>query len=106
MLLIRKVGIRYLPIFIVRNAHKPEKFRLVWDAAAKACDYSLNDFLFKGKDFLMALNNILFNFRIGAVAISGDIAEMFHRIAVREEDAVAQRFLWWSNLENKWVVYQ
>ena len=47
----------------------------MWDAAAQACDYSLNDFLFKGPDFLMPLNNILFNFRMGAVAISG--AEMF-----------------------------
>ncbi|XP_075162818.1 uncharacterized protein LOC142235448 [Haematobia irritans] len=42
---------------------------------------------------------------MGAVAVCGDIAEMFHRIRVREADASAQRLLWWND-ENSILVYQ
>lgn len=95
----------YLPTFIVKNPNKPNKIRLVWDAAAKSGSFALNDFLLKGPDLLMPLMNILFKFRMGAFAVCGDIAEMFHRIKVRKEDAGAQRFLWWDS-NNSMVVYQ
>ncbi|XP_075150728.1 uncharacterized protein LOC142224831 [Haematobia irritans] len=95
----------YLPTFIVRNPQKPNKIWLVWDAAAKSNNFSLNDFLLKGPDFLRPLMAVLFQFRIGAVAVCGDIAEMFHRIKVRKEDAMAQRFLWWDE-SNAIVAYQ
>ncbi|XP_068139969.1 uncharacterized protein [Drosophila tropicalis] len=84
----------YLPIFTVRNPHKPDRVRLVWDAAAQSSGLALNDFLLKGPDLLVPLLQIMYNFRMRAIGVSGDIAEMFHRIAVREEDAKAQRFLW------------
>ncbi|XP_068150185.1 uncharacterized protein [Drosophila tropicalis] len=84
----------YLPIFTVRNPHKPDRVRLVWDAAAQSSGVALNDFLLKGPDLLVPLLQIMYNFRMKAIGVSGDIAEMFHRIAVREEDAKAQRFLW------------
>ncbi|XP_017476429.1 PREDICTED: uncharacterized protein LOC108366518 [Rhagoletis zephyria] len=84
----------YVPIFIVRNPNKPNKVRLVWDAAAKSGEVSLNSFLIKGPDLLIPLLNILFNFRMGAVAVCGDIAEMFHRIQLQEAYADAQRFIW------------
>lgn len=95
----------YLPTFIVKNPQKPNKIRLVWDAAAKSGEFSLNDFLLKGPDLLRPLMNILFKFRLGAVGVCGDIAEMFHRIKVRKEDATAQRFLWWDE-NNELMVYQ
>nr|XP_044248645.1 uncharacterized protein LOC108069676 [Drosophila takahashii] len=98
-------GAWYLPIFTVRNPHKPNRVRLVWDAAAKASKYCLNDYLLKGPDLLVPLLRIMYNFRMRAVAISGDIAEMFHRIAVRQEDACAQRFLW-CNQSGTADVYQ
>ncbi|XP_046865634.1 uncharacterized protein LOC124459898 [Drosophila willistoni] len=84
----------YLPIFTVGNPHKPDRVRLVWDAAAQLSGVAPNDFLLKGPDIFVPLLQIMYNFRMRAIGVSGDIAEMFHRIAVREEDAKAQRFLW------------
>ncbi|XP_075145994.1 uncharacterized protein LOC142220640 [Haematobia irritans] len=84
----------YLPIFVALNPNKPGKVRLVWDAAAKSNNKSLNDFLMSGPDLLTSLINVLLEFRVGQIAICGDIAEMFHRINVNDVDMHAQRFLW------------
>lgn len=86
----------YLPIFIVRNPNKPDKVRLVWDAAAKSNGVSLNDFLMSGPDLLNPLVEILLKFRVDKIAICGDISEMFHRVNVKESDMHAQRFLWYD----------
>ncbi|XP_017472746.1 PREDICTED: uncharacterized protein LOC108363754 [Rhagoletis zephyria] len=86
----------YLPICVMNNPNKPGKIRMVWDAAAKANGVSLNNFLLSGPDLLNPLVDILLAFRVGRVAICGDIAEMFHRINIRETDMHAQRFLWYD----------
>lgn len=80
----------YLPIFAVQN---PNKTRLVWDAAAKYNDRSLNDFLLKGPDLNETLWNTLYRFREYPVAFCADVSEMFHRIQVAQEDRRFQRFL-------------
>ncbi|XP_055918708.1 uncharacterized protein LOC129950814 [Eupeodes corollae] len=84
----------YLPLFPVSNPNKPEKVRVVWDAAAKVNGVCLNSFLGKGPDQLPSLFGILLRFRQNAVAISGDIEEMFHQIEISPEDRHACRFLW------------
>lgn len=84
----------YLPIFVVKNPNKPDKIRLVWDAAAKSNGMALNDFMMTGPDLLKPLAEILLKFRVGKTAICGDISEMFHRVNVKESDMHAQRFLW------------
>ncbi|XP_043066490.1 uncharacterized protein [Drosophila bipectinata] len=95
----------YLPIFIALNPNKPKKIRLVWDAAAKAHGYALNDYLLRGPDCLNPLIDVLLAFRVNKIAICGDIAEMFHRINIREEDMQAQRFLWYDKGSDKVDTY-
>ncbi|XP_068158256.1 uncharacterized protein [Drosophila tropicalis] len=84
----------YLPTFITKNPNKPEKVRLVWDAAAQSGGKALNDYIWSGPDLLNSLFDLLLSFRVGRVAICGDIAEMFHQIRVKPADTHAQRFLW------------
>ncbi|XP_046869435.1 uncharacterized protein LOC124462099 [Drosophila willistoni] len=87
----------YLPTFITKNPNKPEKVRLVWDAAAQSGGKVLNDYIWSGPDLLNSLFDLLLSFRVGRVAICGDIAEMFHQIRVRPADTHAQRFLWFDS---------
>jgi hypothetical protein len=84
----------YLPIFVVKNPHKPAKIRLVYDAAAKVNNISLNDCLLKGPDLLNSLAGILWRVRMHSVAVAGDIKDMYHRIVIKKDDKDAQRFLW------------
>ncbi|XP_058840949.1 uncharacterized protein LOC131696424 [Topomyia yanbarensis] len=87
----------YLPLGIVLNPNKPGKVRVVWDAAAKVDGISLNSMLLKGPDLLASLPTVLYGFRQRQIAITGDIKEMFHQIAIRPQGRQAQRFLWRDN---------
>ncbi|XP_055623137.1 uncharacterized protein LOC129766588 [Toxorhynchites rutilus septentrionalis] len=87
----------YLPLGVVTNPNKPNKIRLVWDAAARVNGVSFNDMLLKGPDLLNSLPVVLTRFRQRNIAVSGDIREMFHQIPIREEDKQSQRFLWRDN---------
>jgi len=75
----------YLPIFITHNPNKPQKAK------------SLNDFMYTGPDLLHPLTEVLMAFRVGKIAVCGDIAEMFHQVRILESDAHAQRFVWYNN---------
>ncbi|XP_068150198.1 uncharacterized protein [Drosophila tropicalis] len=96
----RKERVWYLPIFIALNPNKPNKIRLVWDAAAKSHGKSLNDFMLTGPDYLNPLTSVLMAFRVGRIAVCADIAEMFHQINIQESDMHVQRFLWLNKNEN------
>ncbi|XP_055622225.1 uncharacterized protein LOC129765813 [Toxorhynchites rutilus septentrionalis] len=83
----------YLPLGVVINPKKPAKIRLIWDAAAKVGDVSLNCKLLKGPDLLIPLPKVLSQFRQYPVAVCGDLMEMFHQFKIRHPDCQSQRFL-------------
>ncbi|XP_041978615.1 uncharacterized protein LOC121732727 [Aricia agestis] len=84
----------YLPHFPVLNPRKPGKVRIVHDAAAKTKGVSLNDYLLTGPDLLQSLPGTLMRFRQHRIAVTADIAEMFMRIGIKEDDRDALRYLW------------
>ena len=84
----------YLPHHGVTNPKKPEKLRVVFDAAAKCGDVSLNDALLTGPDLLKNLPGILLRFREEPVALTADIECMYHQVRIIQQDQAALRYLW------------
>ncbi|KAL0839890.1 hypothetical protein ABMA28_016513 [Loxostege sticticalis] len=84
----------YLPCFPVINPMKPDKVRMVHDAAAITGGVSLNDTLLTGPDLLQSLPGVLLRMRQHRVAVSADITEMFLQVKIRPEDRDALRYLW------------
>ncbi|XP_062711088.1 uncharacterized protein LOC134289241 [Aedes albopictus] len=87
----------YLPLSVALNPRKPNKVRLVWDAAASVQGISLNSCLLKGPDLLTSLQGVFCKFRERPVAIGGDIREMYHQLLIRAADKQTQRFLFRFN---------
>ncbi|XP_065356291.1 uncharacterized protein LOC135950688 [Calliphora vicina] len=96
----------YLPHFGVINPNKPGKIRLVFDVAATVEGVSVNSKLLKGPQQYKPLPSVLFNFRVGAVAVCGDIKEMFHQVIVAPEDRCSQRFLWREDTREPPISYE
>jgi len=78
----------------VRNPNKPDKVRIVMDAATKCDGVSLNDKLHTGPDLLNNLVGVLLRFREQCVGSVADIEAMFHQVQIIEDDQPALRFLW------------
>ncbi|XP_037871629.1 uncharacterized protein LOC119629565 [Bombyx mori] len=84
----------YLPHFAVGNPLKPEKLRVVHDAAARTRGVALNDMLLKGPDLLQSLPGVIMRFRQHNITVTADIKEMFIQVKLRPEDRDALRYLW------------
>ncbi|XP_037047880.1 uncharacterized protein LOC119082466 [Bradysia coprophila] len=95
----------YLPLFPVTYPKKPSKIRLVWDAAAKVGNISLNSMLLSGPDLLVPLPGVLYRFREKRITVTGDIKEMFHQVNMRIGDQKSQRFLYRDAGSSKIDVY-
>ena len=87
----------YIPHHSVLNINKPGKVRVVFDAAAKFRNTSLNNNLFPGIDLLNNLISVLLRFREGQYAVIADIEKIFHQIRVNAKDTNALHFLWRAN---------
>lgn len=70
---------------------KPQKPRIVSDAAAKSYGASLKDNLLTGPDLFNSLLNILLNIRVEKYAFTVDIREMFLQVRIRPEGCQSQR---------------
>ena len=86
----------YQPHFAVPSSSKPNKVRIVFDAAAGHGGTPLNKNLLQGPDYTSSLAGVLLRFREDNVALVGDIESMFHQVKVCPEDQNSLRFLWWS----------
>ncbi|XP_062716588.1 uncharacterized protein LOC134292002 [Aedes albopictus] len=95
----------YLPLGVVQSPKKPNKIRLIWDAAATVQGVSFNDLVLKGPDLTVSLVAVLIRFRERNIAIGGDLREMFHQIAIRSTDKQYLRFLWRDHPEEQPRVY-
>ena len=62
--------INYIPYDAVLNQYKLDKVRMVYDAAAKYRNCSLNEHLLKGPDLLNNLASIAIRFRLGQFTVT------------------------------------
>ena len=88
----------YLPHFpVLRPDKDTTKTRIVFDASAKCHGISLNDTIHQGPKLQKDLFDVLLRFRRFPVALVCDIAEMYLRIGISQEDQEYNRFLWRGN---------
>ena len=86
----------YLPHFPVRHPKKPG-IRVVFDSSSEFSGVSLNKVLLQGPHQMNTLLGILLRFRVGEVAVMGDVEQMFHNFHVNPEHRNFLRFLWFQN---------
>ncbi|XP_066933479.1 uncharacterized protein [Clytia hemisphaerica] len=91
----------YLPHHGVINENKPGKVRMVFDAASKTKNQSLNSSLSTGPDLLNSLLGVLLRFRKHKIAIVADIEKMFYQVRLKPEDTDSLRFLWHDDPHSK-----
>ena len=85
----------YLPHFgVVKEDRLTTKVRVVYDGAAVFGGTSLNDQMLPGPKLQQELLDILIMFREGAVALIGDIQEMFSQVLLDPMDRKYHRILW------------
>lgn len=67
-----------------------------YDGSAKS-DFSLNDFLHTGPNYILKLFDILLRFHCHRIALMDDIEKAFLMIRIAEDDREKLRFLWLRN---------
>ena len=92
----------FLAHFPVYNPQKlSSKVRPVMD-----CSTALNDHLLAGPKLMNEVTEVLLRFRSGLVGYSGDVAKMFLRIGLCEEDKPYHCFLWRESPQNNMTICQ
>ena len=97
----------YLPhVAVVRPTKETTKVRIVFDASARFKGVSLNDVIHQGPKLQRELFNVLMRFRKHEVALASDVAEMYLRVGLNEQDKPFHRFLWRNSTKQKPDIYQ
>ena len=86
----------FLPYHPVRHPRKPEKIRLVYNAATRYNGVAINDVLLKGPDLTTQLLAVMLRFCERRIGVTADISKMFYQVLDREGDRPMFRFLWRS----------
>jgi len=85
---------------VIRKDKTTTKFRILYDASARADGPSLNDCLFSGPKFNQSILDIILRFRCYKIALVADVEKAFLMMLVCEQDRDALRFLWVDNIES------
>ena len=97
----------YLAHFPVLRPDKcTTKIRIVFDGKQKFYNKSLNDAVHKGPNLSNCLFSVLLRFRKYAVAVTGDIKQMFLQVSMAPEDRHYHRFLYRSDPKQEPTEYQ
>ncbi len=83
---------------VVRPEKKSTPVRIVFNSSASYNGHILNEYWYKGPDLLNSLFGVILRFREKEVAVVGDIAKMYHMVAIPLSDQHVHRFLW-RNME-------
>ena len=83
----------YLPHHPVFHRQEPIKIRVVFDAASKFEEESLNKNLHTGPGLLNSLVGVLLRFQSYKIAFVADMEAMFHQVKVPKLDMDSLRFL-------------
>ena len=92
-----KESVHYLPHHgVVRQDRETTKLRIVYDGSAKPSDrdYSLNDCLETGPNFIPQLFDTLVKFRWHRIGLTADIEKAFLMVAIDDKNKDMVRFLW------------
>ena len=90
-----KGPVHYLPH---HEIHKPSSsstpLRIVFNPSIAFAGHVLNDYYAKGPDVLNDMIGVLLRFRLGSIAVVGDIKKMYNAIFLSLLDQHTHRFLW------------
>ena len=103
---LEKEEVWYLPHHGVLSDNKPGKIRVVFDGSCMFQGHSLNQYLLQGPDLNNTLVGVLTRFRLGPVAISCDIAKMYHQFRVSGPYRDYLRFFWTDPNDSKTKEYR
>ncbi len=84
---------------VVRPEKKSTLVQIVFNSSESYNGHILNKYWYKGPDLLNNLFGVILRFREKEVAVVGDIAKMYHVVAIPLSDQHVHRFLW-RNMES------
>ena len=100
-----KPFINYVPHHAVSNINKPNKIRVLLDAAPEYQNSLLNKHFLKEPDLLNKLIAILLRFWNEEHCVMADIWQMFHQVFVISDDREVLRFIWRESEKEKFLEY-